>query len=73
MPLADAKLLAIDDDKSRAVGLVALGNLGGCCNDPGLATSFDVFSGTGSVNFGVGCASSALSRVSVFSNDCGCS
>lgn len=38
IPLADARLLAIDDDKSRAVARVPPASLGGCCNGSGPLT-----------------------------------
>ena len=36
IPRADARLLAIEDFKSRVLGLVAVGRRGGCCEVSGL-------------------------------------
>ena len=79
MPLADARLLAIDDDKSLAVGRDALASLGGCCkaSGPGLGLvgCLDVSCAGGTDTIWMDLTSSAGSRLSCFSADwdCGCS
>ena len=73
MPLADAKLLAIEDDNSRAVARAPPASLGGCCNASGLVRYLDVSSGVGSDSFSAGLTLFALSTLSSFPKDCGCS
>ena len=64
MPLADAKLLTIDDDKSRAVVRLPPANRGRCCNASGFVTGLDVStpSEVGSLLLGPACRKTADAR-----------
>lgn len=70
MPLADARLLAIDDDRSRAVARVPPTSLGGCCNVSGPMMCLAMSPDAGSDTFLVELIPWALSTVSSLSEDC---
>jgi hypothetical protein len=48
MPLAEAKLLAIEDDRSRAVARAPGASLGGCCSASDAGDCLVMSTGTGS-------------------------